>query len=170
MKNVLGTDPGLPVANAGEIAPKVPGIDKATVRQRLEIHRTLPQCARCHNKIDPLGFALENFNACGEFREREGHGYKGRIERNDPIIDASSQLPDGTKITGVSSLQDALVAREDLFLKCLASKMLTYALGRELGLADQKTVTNAVQDMKANRRTLRSLIHAVVNSPQFKTN
>ena len=169
MKNVLGTDPGLPVANAGEIAPKVPGIDKATVRQRLEIHRTLPQCARCHNKIDPLGFALENFNACGEFREREGHGYKGRIERNDPIIDASSQLPDGTKITGVSSLQDALVAREDLFLKCLASKMLTYALGRELGLADQKTVTNAVQDMKANRRTLRSLIHAVVNSPQFKT-
>ena len=169
MKNVLGTDPGLPVANAGEIAPKVPGIDKATVRQRLEIHRTLPQCARCHNKIDPLGFALENFNACGEYREREGHGYKGRIERNDPIIDASSQLPDGTKITGVSSLQDALVAREDLFLKCLASKMLTYALGRELGLADQKAVTDAVQYMKSNRRTLRSLIHAVVNSPQFKT-
>lgn len=169
MKNVLGTDPGLPVANAGEIAPKVPGIDKATVRQRLEIHRTLPQCARCHNKIDPLGFALENFNACGEFREREGHGYKGRIERNDPIIDASSQLPDGTKITGVNSLQDALVAREDLFLKCLASKMLTYALGRELGLADQKAVTAAVQQMKQNKRTLRSLIHAVVNSRQFQT-
>ena len=169
MKNVLGTDPGLPVANAGEIAPKVPGIDKATVRQRLEIHRTLPQCARCHNKIDPLGFALENFNACGEFREQEGHGYKGRIERNDPIIDASSQLPDGTKITGVSSLQDALVAREDLFLRCLASKMLTYALGRELCLADQKTVTDAVQNMKANRRTLRSLIHSIVDSQQFRT-
>jgi hypothetical protein len=169
MKNVLGTDPGLPVANAGEIAPKVPGIDKATVRQRLEIHRTLPQCARCHNKIDPLGFALENFNACGEFREREGHGYKGRIERNDPLIDASSQLPDGTKITGVSSLQDALMAREDLFLKCLASKMLTYALGRELGLGDQKTVTVAVQHMKSNRRTLRSLIHAIVDSSQFQS-
>ncbi len=169
MKNVLGTDPGLPVANAGEIAPKVPGIDKATVRQRLEIHRTLPQCARCHNKIDPLGFALENFNACGEFREREGHGYKGRIERNDPIIDASSQLPDGTKITGVTSLQNALVAREDLFLKCLASKMLTYALGRELGLADQKTVADLVQHMKSNKRTLRSLIHAIVNSQQFQS-
>lgn len=169
MKNVLGTDPGLPVANAGEIAPKVPGIDKATVRQRLEIHRTLPQCARCHNKIDPLGFALENFNACGEYREREGHGYKGRIERNDPVIDASSQLPDGTKITGVSSLQDALLARENLFLKCLASKMLTYALGRELGLADQKTVTDIVQHMKANRRTVRSLVHAIVNSSQFQT-
>src|SRR5205085_633358 len=76
MKNLLGTDPGLPVANAGDIAPKVPGIDKATVRKRLEIHRELPQCARCHNKIDPLGFALENFNAAGEWRDREGFGYK----------------------------------------------------------------------------------------------
>ena len=167
LKNILGTDPGLPVANAGEIAPKVPGIDKATVRQRLEIHRSLPQCARCHNKIDPLGFALENFNACGEFREREGHGYKGRIERDDPLIDASSQLPDGTKITGVGSLQNTLIAREDLFLKCISSKVLTYALGREPGLADQKTVSAAVLHMKQNGRTLRSLIQFVCTSPQF---
>ena len=78
-------------------------------------------------------------------------------------------MPDGTKITGVSSLQDALVAREDLFLKCLASKMLTYALGRELGLADQKTVTELVQHMKSNKRTLRSLVHATVKSRQFQT-
>ena len=75
LKNLLGTDPGLPVSNVGEIAPKVPGIDKATVRKRLEIHRELPQCARCHNKIDPLGFALENFNASGEWRDQEGFGY-----------------------------------------------------------------------------------------------
>ena len=168
LKNVLGTDPGLPVANAGEISPKVPGIDKATVRQRLEVHRSLPQCARCHNKIDPLGFALENFNASGEFREREGHGYKGRIERNDPLIDASSKMPDGTHIDGVRGLQDALLAREELFLKCLAGKVMTYALGRELGLADQSTVTAAVTHMKQNRRTLRSLIHFVVTSESFQ--
>ncbi len=167
MKNLLGTDPGLPVANAGEIAPKVPGIDKATVRQRLEIHRTLPQCARCHNRIDPLGFALENFNACGEFREREGHGYKGRIERNDPLIDASSKLPDGTEITGVTGLQDALMAKEDLFLKCFAGKVMTYALGRELGLADQPFVTQSVREMKQKQRTLRSLVHAIVTSEAF---
>lgn len=167
LKNVLGTDPGLPVANAGEIAPKVPGIDKATVRQRLEIHRSLPQCARCHNKIDPLGFALENFNACGEYREKEGHGYKGRIEQNDPVIDASSQLPDGTRISGVAGLQNALMAREDLFLKCLASKMMTYALGRELGLQDQKIIAAAVTHMKQNGRTLRSLIYFIVTSDVF---
>jgi len=170
MKNVLGIDPGLPVANAGEIAPKVPGLDRATVRQRLEIHRSLPQCARCHNKIDPLGFALENFDASGNWREREGHGYKGRIGPNDPLIDASSSLLDGTKIVGVSGLQDALMEQDELFLGCLANKLMTYALGRELGIADQLHVKSAVQHMRRRRQdTLKSLITFVVASEPFLT-
>ena len=167
LKTLLGIDPGLPVANAGEISPKVPGIDKATVRQRLEIHRSLAQCARCHNKIDPLGFALENYNAAGEWRVQEGFGYKGRIERDDPRIDASSAMPDGTKIDGVAGLQDAMLAKEDLFLECLASKMMTYAYGRELGLADQPTVKSIVAQMKKEQYTLRSLINAIVSSDSF---
>lgn len=169
LKTLLGTDPGLPVANAGEIAPKVPGIDKATVRQRLEIHRTLAQCARCHNKIDPLGFALENFNAAGEWRDREGFGYKGRIERNDPLIDASSKMPDGTAIDGLAGLQQAMLAREDQFLGTLATKLLTYSCGRELGLADQPTIKAAVADMKQNRYTVRSLLKFIVASEPFQT-
>lgn len=167
LKNVLGIDPGLPVANAGDIAPKVPGIDKATVRKRLEIHRTLPQCARCHSKIDPLGFALENFNAAGEWREQEGFGYKGRIERNDPKIDAASKLPDGTEINGVDELRTVLRQKEDLFLNCLASKLLTYALGRELGIADQPTIKAAVAHTKQNGYTLRSLIQFIAASEPF---
>ena len=167
LKNVLGIDPGLPVANAGDIAPKVPGIDKATVRKRLEIHRTLPQCARCHSKIDPLGFALENFNAAGEWRDQEGFGYKGRIERNDPKIDAASKLPDGTAIDGVDELRTVLRQKEDLFLNCLASKLLTYALGRELGIADQPTIKAAVAHTKKNNHTLRSLIQFIVTSESF---
>ncbi len=169
LKTLLGIDPGLPVANVGEIAPKVPGIDKATVRQRLEIHRTLPQCSRCHSKIDPLGFALENYNAAGEWRAQEGFGYKGRIEKNDPRIDASSAMPDGTKIDGVAGLQAAMLAQDELFLTCLASKMMTYAYGRELGLADQPTVKQVVGEMKANRYTLRSLVKAIVASEPFRT-
>lgn len=169
LKTLLGTDPGLPVANAGEIAPKVPGIDKATVRQRLEIHRTLAQCARCHNKIDPLGFALENFNAAGEWRDREGFGYKGRIESNDPLIDASSKMPDGTVIDGVAGLQQAMLTREDQFLGTLAAKLMTYACGRELGLADQPMVKAAVANMKQNRYTLRSLLKFIVASEPFQT-
>ena len=167
MKNVLGIDPGLPVANAGEIAPKVPGIDKATVRQRLEIHRELPQCARCHNKIDPLGFALENFNAAGEWRDREGFGYKGRVGRDDPLIDASSKLLDGTEIVGVDGLRDALMGRQELFLNCLAGKMLTYALGRELGIADQVHVDAAVRYLDRNGDTLKSLVTYIVDSEPF---
>lgn len=169
LKNILGTDPGLPVANAGDLQPKVPGIDKATVRKRLEIHRELPQCARCHDKIDPLGFALENFNAAGEWREREGFGYKGRVQPNDPKINASSKLPDGTEIDGIVDLQNALLKKEDLFLKSLAGKALTYALGRELGVADAPFVNEAVSTMKENNCTLRSLIHYIVTSQPFLT-
>jgi hypothetical protein len=169
LKNLLGKDPGLPVANVGEISPKVPGIDKATVRQRLEIHRTLPQCARCHSKIDPLGFALENFNAAGEWRDKEGFGYKGRIGGDDPDIDASAKMPDGTEFIGVSGLQEQLLRNEDLFLRCLSEKMFTYALGRELGYSDKPHVDGAVAHLKANGYTLRSLIHYIANSKPFLT-
>lgn len=168
LKNVLGTDPGLPVANAGDIAPKVPGIDKATVRQRLEIHRQLPQCARCHDKIDPLGLALENYNASGQYRTQEGFGYKGRIEPDDPRIDASAKLPNGTPIDGPVELKRALRAQHDAFLKCLTQKLLTYALGRELTLADQPAIASIVQQTKQQGNTLDRLIEAIATSDPFR--
>lgn len=170
LKNVLGTDPGLPVANAGEISPKVPGIDKATVRQRLEIHRELPQCARCHNKIDPLGFALENFDAAGRWREKEKFS-AGPEEKamEDPSIDASAKLPDGTEINGIEDLQSALVKRKSKFYYCFAEKMFTYALGRELGVADRPTIEAAVDYMNKNNETIRSLIKFIVTSDAFLT-
>ncbi len=169
LRTLLGTDPGLPVANAGEIAPSVPGIDKATVRQRLEIHRTLPQCARCHARIDPLGFSLENFDACGDWREQEGFGYNGRVGRDDPAIDASSRMPDGVEIVGVDGLQDALLAQEDLFFTALTDRLFTYALGRELGYSDQETVQEIVSNLDDQTPTLRELLHAIVMSRQFQT-
>jgi mono/diheme cytochrome c family protein len=169
LKTLFGQDPGLPVANVGEIAPQVPGIDKATVRQRLQIHRELPQCARCHDRIDPLGFALENYNAAGEWRLQEGFGYKGRIERNDPLIDASGALPDGTPFTGVSGLQDVLLAREDLFLEALCERLLTYALGRQMGVADRPAVREAARHLKANGHRLPALIEHIVSSPAFRS-
>ncbi len=168
LKNILGTDPGLPVANAGEIAPKVPGIDKATVRQRLEIHRELPQCARCHDKIDPLGFALENYDASGYYRTQEGHGYQGRVDRNDPVIDATSQLPDGTPIDGADGLKQALRQRRELFYRCLTSKMMTYALGRELTFSDRPTIDTIVDEW-SSKPTLKRLIQLISASEPFLT-
>ncbi|MEZ6139763.1 MAG: DUF1592 domain-containing protein [Zavarzinella sp.] len=167
LKTLLGIDPGLPVANAGEIAPKVPGIDKATVRKRLEIHRELDQCARCHNKIDPLGFSLENFNAAGEWRDREGFGYKGRIGSNDPLIDASAEMIDGTKFVGVAGLQQVMLRDKKLFYRCLATKLLTYALGREPGLADQPTISVLVEKLEKEPATLNTLLQAIVTSTAF---
>jgi hypothetical protein len=157
------------VANAGDIKPKVPGIDKATVRQRLAIHREHPQCARCHNKIDPLGLALENFNAAGEWRAQEGFGYKGRVEKDDPLIDATATMPDGSPIDGVDGLRDALVAQKDQFHQALASRLMTYALGRELRVADRPAVIAAARSMENNGRSLRALIKAVVASPVFQS-
>ncbi|MCH9793377.1 MAG: DUF1585 domain-containing protein, partial [Planctomycetes bacterium] len=114
-----------------------------------------------------LGFALENFNAAGEWREQEGFGYKGRIGPNDPKIDASATMPDGTKFTGVDGLRDALIKQESLFLKCLSGKLLTYALGRELGIADNPTIDQAATEIKNNNYTLRSLIKFIVLSEPF---
>jgi mono/diheme cytochrome c family protein len=168
LKNILGQDPGLPVANAGDIAPKVPGIDKATVRKRLEIHRELPQCARCHSKIDPLGLALENFDASGYYREQEGFGYKGRIQKEDPPIDAKAKLPNGTAINGASELKKALRAEEDSFLRCLTGKLMTYALGRELTLADQPTVNEISDKVKTQNHRLDALILLIVQSESFQ--
>jgi mono/diheme cytochrome c family protein len=169
LRTLLGDDPGLPVANVGEIAPSVPGIGKATVRERLEIHRSLPQCARCHNRIDPLGFALENFDASGAWRLQEGFGWNGRIGDDDPYIDASSALPDGTRIVGVDGLQQALLEREELFFTALTDRLMTYALGRTLGFGDQLTVRGIVAGLDDDNPTLRSLIHAITTSEQFRT-
>jgi hypothetical protein len=167
LRTLLGSDPGLPVANVGEIASKVPGIDKATVRQRLAIHREAASCARCHDKIDPLGLALENYNACGEWRDQEGHGYQGRIEKDDPRIDASARMPDGSEFVGVSGLQEQLLKQEDLFLMTLVSQLTTYALGRELGFSDRAMLRQFVAKMKSKQYTLEALLEAIVTSDAF---
>ena len=169
LKTMLNTDPGLPVANAGEIGSKVPGIDKATVRQRLSIHRELASCARCHDKIDPLGFALENFDATGEWREREATAWNGRPDLKDPPIDASATMPDGTEFVGARGLQEELLKQQDRFLTGLSAKLHTYALGRELGFSDQPMVDAGAAAMKKHNYTLRSLIHAIVTSESFSS-
>ena len=169
MRTLLGSDPGLPVANVGEIQPKVPGIDKATVRQRLAVHREAASCARCHDRIDPLGLALENFNAAGEWRDREGHGYNGRIERDDPVIDVTAKMPDGTEFAGVEGLQEQLLRRDGQFMEALATQLTTYALGRETGFADRAAIRGFVETMRREGSTLKSLITAIVTSDAFMT-
>src|SRR5690606_1662627 len=112
---------------------------KGTLRERMEQHRTNPICASCHQRMDPLGFALENYDGIGRWREKEG-GSK---------VDASGKLPGGETFNGPDELRKLLVARKDQFVECLAEKLLTYALGRGLEYYDQCAVDKIVKNVKA---------------------
>lgn len=169
LENILGDPPPPPPPDAGDIQPKVPGIDKATVRVRLEAHRRIEQCAGCHRKIDPLGFGLENYHADGSWRDQEGFGYNGRVNRDDPVVDAGGRLPDGREFLGVRELQEILLEEEDQFLMCLAEKLYTYALGRGVELADRSELERFCANMKSREYTLRSLIKVIVQSESFRT-
>ena len=168
LERLLGDPPPPPPPNAGEV--EQPTIkDTLSIRQKLEIHREDASCKRCHQKIDPLGFALENFDGSGQWRTHQALGKFGAIKANSPAIDAKATMPDGTEFEGVEGLKKELLKRTDEFYACLAKKMAAYALGRDLTRGDKKMIQEAVQHMKQNGGTLRSLIEYIVTSPQFFT-
>jgi hypothetical protein len=124
----------------------------------LEEHRKNAPCSTCHAVMDPLGFALENFNAVGEYRTKDGSG----------PIDASGQLADGTKIDGVVGLREALLKHPEYFVGTLTEKMLTYALGRPLEYYDMPVVRGIVQGAARNDYRFSSLITGIVKSEPFE--
>ena len=167
LENVLGTPPPPPPPNAGDIKPGVPGINKATVRERLEAHRKNAACAPCHNKIDPLGFALENYDAIGRWRDHEGFGYNGQVLKDDPAIDSHGKLPDGSTFEDVNGLQQILMAKKQMFYVCLVKKMMIYALGRGLEITDRPTIEGIVERMPNHGSTLRGIIKDIALSNAF---
>lgn len=130
----------------------------ASLRQRLEIHRQNAECAVCHNRMDPLGFGLENFDAVGAWRDSDG----------EFPIDASGTLPGGTQFTGPMELKAILRQRSDEFRRCLADKMLTYALGRGLETADQCAVDDICQALANDENRFHSLVLNIVRSRPFQ--
>ena len=170
LENILADPPPPPPPDAGEIPPpKVPGPRQATVRQRLAIHRSVPACAACHAKIDPLGFALENYDASGFYRTKESSRNHLNPHPQDPNVDATGKLPDGRTFNGVDELQVILLKEEDRFLDCLSEKLLIYALGRGLTYADRDTVEQLRQSLKSNGYHLRGLITDIVHTKAFQT-
>jgi hypothetical protein len=169
LKTLLGSDPGLPLDNVGEIPPRVPGVDRAPVRLRLQIHRSAPQCARCHQKIDPIGLALENYDGAGQWRDQEGFGYHGRVDPDDPKIDASAQISGAPGFVGIEGLAAHLLGRPDDFRRCLVAKMFAYALGRDLVFSDRATLNAAAVHLKSNGDKLRALVSFIVTSDLFRS-
>lgn len=168
LENLLDDPPAPPPPNAGDIPPAKEDLSKVSLRKRMRLHRDNPQCARCHNKIDPLGFALENFDGAGGWRTVETKGRQAHAAPDDPVIDASAQLPDGTRFSGIEGLQKELLKRREQFYACLARKMMIYALGRDLGFGDQQAINQAVVAMRGDP-TLRSSVKYIVTSELFRT-
>jgi len=129
-----------------------------TMREQMAEHRTNPVCASCHKVMDPIGFALENFDAVGAWRTREAGG----------PIDASGQLADGTKVDGVVTLRNAVLSRPEVFVGTMTEKLLIYALGRGLSYADMPVVRVIVRDAARNDYRFSSLVLGVINSMPFQ--
>jgi hypothetical protein len=157
LENILGTPPPPPPDNVPAIDPDVRGAK--SMRELLSKHRESPNCYGCHQKIDPLGFALENFDAIGDWRNR--------IEGNK--VDASGELPTGEKFDDVAGLKRILVQRKDLFAKMLTDRLLTYACGRRITALDEPVVEKIVAELPKHEYGLRSLIEAVVLSDAFRS-
>src|SRR5262249_19574236 len=155
--NLLGAPPPPPPANVPPLGESGAGGRILTMRERLEQHRVNPVCASCHQKMDPLGFALENFDAIGKFRTTEG---------NVPI-DTSGSLPDGTQLRGPIELREILLSRSDEFAATVSEKLMTYALGRGVEYYDQPAIRKAVRDAARNDYRWSSLVMGIVNSVPF---
>ena len=157
LENLIGMPPKPP-------PPDVPVLDKnkvnaeLSIRERLVAHRTNPACASCHERMDPIGFALENFDAVGRWREFED----GRV------IDVAGGLPDGSTFDGVAKLEDGLLDRPELFVRTLTEKLLIYALGRGMESYDAPAVRKIVAEAKLENYRISSIILGVTKSVPFR--
>jgi hypothetical protein len=157
LANLVGAPPPPP-------PPNVPSLDDNTVsaslpiRERLAAHRANPSCASCHNVMDPVGFALENFDAVGRWR----------IEEERKPIDATGGLPDGSTVEGVAALERGLLQRPELFAGTLSEKLLTFALGRGVETHDAPAIRQIVRRAQAEDFRFSSLILGLVNSTPFQ--
>ncbi|MDA1141568.1 MAG: DUF1592 domain-containing protein [Planctomycetota bacterium] len=159
LENVLGTPPAPPPPDVEPLAPDLRGA--TTIREQLEKHRKVPTCNSCHHKIDPMGFAMENFDPVGRWRD---------IYPDTKLkIDPSSTMSTGGTVEDVVAFKKMLISRKDQVARCLTEKMLTYASGRILEPTDRGQVDDIVEKLKAKGDGLRDLVHLVARSDLFLT-
>lgn len=156
---VLGEKLPRPPKNVPILADEVP--EGLSERKLTELHVLDPGCAKCHARIDPFGFALENFDAIGRFREKDTAG--------NPI-DAKTVTPDGTTLDGLTGLRDYLLtARKEAFVRQFNRKLLGYALGRSVQLSDEPLLSEIHTAMRDDDYRVGIAIERIVRSPQFRT-
>jgi hypothetical protein len=161
MEVLLGSPPPPP-------PPNVPALEETkgtndsgralSVRERMEQHRSNPTCNSCHRVIDPLGLALDNFDATGKWRVKDG----------GVPVDAAGTLYDGSKIDGPAGLREAILRRKDAFLLSFTQSLMTYAIGRRVEPADMATVRSIIRDAAAEDYRVSAFIRGVIESPAFQ--
>jgi hypothetical protein len=160
LENIFGTPPPPPPPNVPELKEDGKSGGKVLpMREQMAQHRANPVCAACHAQMDQLGFALENFDAIGEWRDTDASG---------PPVDASGKLPDGTVFNGPVELRKVLLSHSDDFLTTMTEKLLTYALGRGLEPADAPAVRQIKREAARTNYRFGSLVQAIVNSTPFE--
>ena len=157
LENLLGTPPPPPPPNVPPF-PEGEGASFTSVRERMEQHRANPVCAACHNDLDPLGFAFENFDAVGKWRDLDG----------TTPVDPSGAFPSGTPFAGPSEFRNALLEHRDLFVPNLIEKLMTYALGRGVEYYDMPAVRKITRDIASDDNRWSSLILSIVKSDPFQ--
>ena len=157
LENILGTPPSSPPPNVPTLKENDEGGPPESVRARLELHRKNPTCASCHAIMDPLGFALENFDGVGTWRLKEDGG----------IVDASGKLVDGTAVDGPVTLRQGLVRRREMFVRTLTQKMMTYGLGRGLEASDMPLVRAVATGAGKHNYQFSTLVLGIVESAPF---
>ncbi len=151
--------PPAPPPNVPALEQSAPKDRPSTVREQLERHRADPNCASCHNNIDPVGFALENFDADGSWRDKTREGLE---------IDSAGVLADGTPVDGPVQLREALLAKPELFATTVTEKLMIYGLGRGLEPADMPVVRSVVRNAAAHDYSLKAIILGIVDSYPFQ--
>ena len=161
LKYIEGVPPATPPPNVPTLDEKDIGTTKAlTVREMIAKHRASPTCSACHAVMDPLGFALENFDATGRWRDRDRFA--------GTVIDSSGELPDGTPLKGPDDLRKALLRRPDQFVQTFTERLLMYSTGRKLEYYDMPTVRRIVRDAAKDDYRFSSLVQAIVRTDQFR--
>tara|TARA_B100000963_G_scaffold157696_1_gene137218 strand:- start:4578 stop:6200 length:1623 start_codon:yes stop_codon:yes gene_type:complete len=159
MNKLLDYTPPPPPDDVPEIEPDVTGA--TTLREKLVRHRADATCAQCHNKIDPAGFALENYDPIGAWRL----SYDRKLK-----VDSSGRLPNGKTFSNPSEFRDLVIEQKETFLRCLTKKMLTYAIGRPTNSGDRLVVDGIVDEMQESSNGLRDLVKKIVLSETFRGN
>ena len=157
---LTGTPPANPPPDVEAFPENEAGMPARTVRERLETHRANPNCNGCHGLMDPLGFALENFDAVGRWREKD-------IDAGE-LIDSSGELVDGTPVNNPVQLSQALTSRPDLIVQTLTEKLMTFALGRRVDYFDMPAVRRIVNQAQENDYRFYSIVEGIVNSDAFR--